>query len=129
MALGDKLALERYVVFHDAVVYDDDLAPAVHVRVCVGVRRAAVRGPAGVPDIAGRAAGHSAVQRGRQVLQLARLLVHLWKAGSVHDRDSGAVISPVSQRRQAIEQNRRGLLLARITYDSTHFQDLWSFRY
>ena len=46
----NQFLLERVVIFNDAVVDDGDFAGRVEVRMAIGVRRNAVRGPARVRD-------------------------------------------------------------------------------
>ncbi len=50
VAFGGQLFAESEVVLDDTVVYDDDFAFTVAMRMGVLFGRAAVRGPAGVPD-------------------------------------------------------------------------------
>ena len=119
VALGDKLALEGDVVLDDAVMDDGHLAPAVGMRVGVGVGGAAVRSPPGVA-YAGVSGGHIAVQGRGEVIELAALLVHAGRAVLAYDGDAGAVVAPVRERRQPLHQDRRGLPLAGIAYYPAH---------
>ncbi len=50
VAFGDQLALQRQIIFDDAVVHHHDVAVAVAMRMRVFLGGAAVRGPARVAD-------------------------------------------------------------------------------
>ena len=79
----------------------------------------AVGGPAGVADA--QVAGQISAVMGQilQHLQAALGLLHLQPCGAEH-RHTGGVIAPVFQALQAVQQNGSRLLLANISYDSTH---------
>ena len=79
----------------------------------------AVGGPAGVADA--QVAGQICPVMGQilQHLQAALGLFHLQPCGAEH-RHTGGVIAPVFQALQAVQQNGSRLLLANISYDSTH---------
>ena len=94
MTFGDEFPLESDIVFDDSVVYYDNLAPAVHMGVGVGVRRAAMCRPSSVA-YSGEAVGHRTIEGRGKVLQLAGLLVHLRESVRAHHGDPGAVISPI----------------------------------
>jgi len=76
VAFVDQFFLQTEIVFDDAVMYDDDFAAAVAMRMSVFFRGTPVRGPAGVADAI------AAVQRFEadgffQVAQLAFRTAHL----------------------------------------------------
>ena len=117
------LLLEKFpdlqIIFNDPVVYQRDLAVLGHMGVGVDIVRFAVRCPAGVAD-ADRAVHECAVRRlFGQVCEPALAFGDVQHAVLRH-ADTRRVIAPVLQPRKALEQNGRGLLLADITYDSTH---------
>ena len=89
VSLRQQLRPQRRVVLDDAVMDDGDAPAAIHVRVRVGVRGAAVGRPAGMPD-AGRAVQRLAVpQPGGEVGKLAFGLGTRQAAIGVDDRDPG----------------------------------------
>ena len=117
------LLLEKFpdlqIVFNDAVVYQRDFAVLGHMGVGVDIVRFAVCRPAGMAD-ADRAVHERAVRRlFGQVCEPALAFGDVQHAVLRH-ADTRRVIAPVLQPRKALEQNGRSLLLADITYDSTH---------
>ena len=117
-ALALQKSLKRRVVLDDAVVNDRDLAGSVLVRVRVGLARPAVRGPARVRDTHGRVLGRVVQARG-QVVDASRALAHE-HAARVEQRDARAVVPPVFEPAQSLDQDGRGLALANVSHDSAH---------
>ena len=106
-----ELALQIEVVLDDAVVDDDDAAGAVAVRMRVLFGRAAVRGPAGVPDavVAVERLGGDDIFEPRQLAgappQLDRAVAH--------DRDAGRVVAAILEPPQAVDEDGQDLLARR----------------
>ncbi len=89
-ACGLQLGAQRRKVLDDPVVDDGDLACGVAVRVGVAIRRAAVRGPAGVTH-AGAALENTVVgllERGLQVGQATRAAPDRQPARAVEQRNA-----------------------------------------
>ena len=120
VALRGELALQLQIVFHDAVVDDDDAARAVAMRVGVLFGGAAMGGPAGVADAEGALKGMLA-QHLLQVVQLARSAADLKRAlaGSA-DGDARRVVAAILQAPQPLEDEWHNFLRADITHDSAH---------
>ena len=111
---GHDLVAESRVVLDDAVVDQRQAAGAVDVRVGVALGRAAVRGPAGVADPGGRAAGRvvdrtpsarpACPSRGWRQTPSRRL-----------QRDAGGVVAAVLEAGQTLEEQRQGRVGRRCT--------------
>ena len=119
IALAGELRLQGLVVLNDTVVDQGELMILGIMGMRIDVARLAVRRPAGVGDA--RAAGHILVRRrSLQVLDLALGLVDDQVAAVVNQRHAGAVISPVLEPGQSLDQNRVGLPATDISNNTTH---------
>ena len=120
-ALGLQHLAQLHEVFDDAVLHDGKLAVVAHVRVGVRLRRRAVRCPARMAkaDIAVKIA--TVMRFGQQILDLAAGLGKLDRAAVEHG-DAGRVIAAVFELLQPFEKDRRSLLRADVSNDSTHSQ-------
>ena len=116
----DQARSQGGVVFDDAVVNDRDLAAAVHVRMCVGVGRRPVRCPASMSD---------ADDPGKLLAVIEPLgepgefsLGFRTRQGSigVDDGDAGAIVSPVLQAPQRVQNDRDAVPLADISDNPAH---------
>src|SRR5262249_60000179 len=117
-AVGLELALERGMVLDDAVVDDGHLPVAADVQVGVAVVRRAVRRPAGVanPQAPWR---RPLGQVRRQVLDPAGTLANVQRLARERGQ-AGAVVPPVLQPPQALEQYGLRLAVADGTDDPAH---------
>ena len=113
--------LQLRIVLDDAVVHHGDLAAAADLGMGVDVAGGAVGGPAGVAD------AHRAVQvlatadHVTEHLEAALGLLYLHPLPVLRiDCHAGAVIAPVLQALEPVQQNRSSLLLSYISYDSAH---------
>ena len=111
-----ELAPQLQVVFDDAVVYDRDGAGDVGVR--VDLRRAAMRGPPGVPD-ANRAREALFRERVLEVAKLADRADDLYAVVRMNG-EAGRIVAPVFQSPKPVEQDRRRLVVTNVTNDSAH---------
>ena len=129
VALIDELRLQRRKVLDNAVVDYSQATVADNVRVGIGVGRAAVGGPAGVPDAQFR--GRNGVVRdfGFQVCNFAGLLAALDDA-VVGNRDTGGVVSAVFEAAQSLDNDIFRVALsgagAYVSNDSTHGEKFYS---
>ena len=119
--LGLQHLAQLHEVFNDAVLHDGELAVVAHVRVGVRLRRRAVRCPARMAeaDIAVKIA--TVMRFGQQILDLAAGLGKLDRAAVEHG-DAGRVITAVFELLESFEKDRRSLLRADVSNDSTHSQ-------
>ena len=119
--LGLQHLAQLHEVFDDAVLHDGELAVVAHVRMGVRLRRRAVRCPARMAeaDIAVKIA--TVMRFGQQILDLAAGLGKLDRAAVEHG-DAGRVITAVFELLQPFEKDRRSLLRADVSNDSTHSQ-------
>src|SRR3954452_10503467 len=92
----------------------------------VAVGRAAVRGPAGVPDAEGRLRQGALGEDLLEICQLPGLL----RRGQLTvprtadpDRDARRVVAAVLQPAQALQDDVQGVLRADVTHDATHFTE------
>ena len=118
-ALSLQHLAQLHEVFDDAVLHDGELAVIAHVRVGIRLRRRAVRCPARMAeaDIAVKVA--TVMRFGQQILDLAAGLGKLDRAAVEHG-DAGRVIAAVFELLQPFEKNRRSLLRADVSNNSTH---------
>ena len=117
-ALSFQMGAQGLMVFDNAVMHDGNLALHISMGMGVAVRGFAVGGPAGVAD----------TQASRQRMRLSqrfqrrnasRAFAYANAAVSQHG-DACAVVSPVFQSPQPVQQNGLRILRANITYDSAH---------
>jgi hypothetical protein len=118
-----QLGPQQGEVLDDAVVHHRDPPRVVDVRVGVGVRRAAVRGPAGVPDARRAGRQRPAVQLLLQVEELAGLLRRRQPAVG-QDGDARRVVAPVLQPLQPGHHDLERGLRPHVSHDSTHGRQL-----
>ena len=118
-AVLGQLGAQGGEVLDDAVVDDGDPAVGGDVRVGVDVGRAAVGGPAGVPDP--EAVGGQRVRRQLRVEvgDLARLLRHV-QAAALDDGDAGGVVPAVLQAPQALDHDPERRPRTDVADDSAH---------
>src|SRR5699024_1274724 len=86
----------------------------------IGDAGRAMGGPAGVPDATSACKCIAVVGLFRQVPQLACGFHHFGQVVPVPDCQTRRIIAPVFQPGQPFQQNRRRLLAASKTYNSTH---------
>jgi hypothetical protein len=106
-------------VLDDAVVDDGDVAGAVLVGMSVEIVRPPVGRPARVSQADGSVRG-AVRDRGREVGELAGLLLHEQVAGLVDERDAGRVVPAVLEPLQPFDENRTRLARARVADDAAH---------
>ena len=109
---------DRHVVLDHPVVHDGELAIAGEVRVGVGVRHAAMRGPTRVADAA------SALERmlGRlldEVVHPARFL-GVVDATTLQYRQARGIIAAIFEPLQSFEEDGSCLVFAHVADDSAH---------
>src|SRR5258706_3198053 len=119
VTLFDQLLLQAEIVLDDAVVYDDNLAGAVAMRMGILFRGTSVSSPPGV------AYAITAVERFEadnffQIAQLAFGAADLQLVPIAGNGNSGRVITSVFKPAQALNNNRDYFLSADITYNATH---------
>ena len=119
VALFFELPLQFDVIFHDAVVDDDDLAGAVAVRMRVFFRGAPVRGPARVADAVG-AVDRRLPDHFFEIAQLARSAADLHFAVRSDHGDAGGVIAAIFQAPQAVENQGHHFLRPDVADNSAH---------
>ena len=110
---------EHPEVLDDPVVDQGEVPRPGEVRVRIGVVGLAMGGPAGMAD-ADRAGTVFPVQERFQVRYLALAFVDVQAAARVDHRHAGAVIAPVLQPMESLDDDRARLPLTNITYDSAH---------
>src|SRR5207244_6433571 len=109
------------IVFNNAIVYNHNPASTVAVRMRVLFGRAAVGGPASMPDSV------SPIERLKadnffQVPQLALGATNLQALAIAANGNTGGVVAPILQAPQAINNDRNDALLAYISHDSAHLK-------
>ena len=117
-ALLQQMTAQLHVIFNDAVMHHRQRALHIHMRVRVQVAGLAVGGPAGVADAEAARKGRS----GGQFFQLGdapRAFAHADLAFFQHG-DARAVIPPVFQALQPVQQNRLRLSISDVTNNSAH---------
>ena len=110
---------ERLVVLDDAVVNDRDFSLAARVRVGVSVAWGPVCRPTGVSDAHG-AGGNVLSHMGFKVGDFAFLFLHTKLSPFFQSGDSGAVVPPVFESGQSVNQDRVGRFRPQIANDSAH---------
>src|SRR5262249_38214150 len=118
MTVGCQPLSQRYVVFDDAVVNDDEAARAVGVRMRVLVRGAAMGRPAGVA-YADEPLYRTVTQQAFEDLDPARGPPDLEPFRADH-RDTGRVVAPVLEALETVQDDVDGALLADVADDATH---------
>ena len=119
VAALDEPVAELPEVLDDPVVDDRDVARAVLVGMGVEVVRPAVGRPAGVGE-ADRGVRRPVGDRGREVRELAGLLLDEQVAVLVDERDPGRVVAAVFEPLQALDQDRPRFTGPGIADDSAH---------
>ena len=119
VAFLDQFLLQAEIVFHDAVMHDDDLAGAVAMRMSIFFGGTAVRGPARVTDAIGPFKGFEA-NRFFQVAQLAFGAAQLKLIPVAGDGDTRRVIAAVLKSPQALDNDGNYFLFADVANNSTH---------
>ena len=98
---------------------DRDFALASRVGVGVAVAWGAMGGPAGVPDAHG--AGRDVLRHvGFQVGDLALLFLHPKLPFALQSGDACAVVTPVFEAGQAVNQDGVGRFRPQVAYNSAH---------
>ena len=118
MAFFQQIFLQFQIVFNDTVVDDDEAPRFITMGMGVPVRRPAVRRPAGMAD-ADRALGFVALDLDAQGLQTAHTFFDV-DAFAVIDSDARGIIPAVFQFAHSVQQDGTSLLIANITYNTTH---------
>ena len=114
-----QFCFQGLIILDDTVVDQRKFMVLGIMRVRVHIARLAVRSPTGVGDAHGT--GYIlAFSRSLQVLDLSLGFVDDQIAIVVHQRHAGAVIPPVFEPGQALDQDRIGLTPSDISHDSTH---------
>jgi hypothetical protein len=111
--------LQADIVFHDAVVDDNDLAGAIAMRMGVLFRGTAVRGPAGMADAVGPVERLQA-DRFFQIAQFALGAANLQAGAVTGDRDAGGVVAAIFKPPQTVDDDRHNPLRSYITNNATH---------
>jgi hypothetical protein len=117
-ALGLELALDRGVVLDHSVVDQADTAVRAQMRVGVGVRHAAVGGPAGVAD-AELGVGLVGAGEAGHFLHPSGLFQHR-EAAVLPQAHPGRVVAAVLKAFQAVDQDTTRALRPDVANDSTH---------
>src|SRR4051812_756594 len=108
VAFGDQLFLQCEVVLNNAVVHHNDLAGAITMRVRVLFGRAAVSGPASVPN-AVRTIEWLGADGIFQIAQLAFSATHLQAITIAAHGNAGRVVSTVFELAQPFNDDRDDL--------------------
>ena len=116
---GDQPLAQRRVVLDDAVMHHGDAPRAVEVRMRVGVGRPAVRRPARVPQ-SRAAAEHLDLEALGQTLELALGFTSGEHALGVDHRDARAVVAPILQAAQRVQNDRDRVAPPNVAYDAAH---------
>jgi hypothetical protein len=109
-------------VFEDAVVNDDDLAVGAAVGVRVVLGRRAVRGPAGVtdPDVCPECVTVQPLQFAFETDETSCSARDFDVTVVVLKRDAGAVVAPVFETAQAVEQDGHRVAGTNVPHYSAH---------
>ena len=118
-ALGLEHLSQLHEVFDDAVLHDGELAVVAHMRVGVCLRRCAVRCPARMAEANVAMKILTIMRFGKKVLDHAAGLGQFNRAAVEHS-DAGRVITAVFELLEPFEKDRRSLLRADVSNDSTH---------
>lgn len=110
-------------VLDDAVVHNGDAPRIVQMGMGIGVGRAAVRGPPGVPDAGEPARKRPVHQLLLQIDELARLLRRGETAVGEY-RHTGRVVAPVLEPLEARDDHIKRRLSADVPHDSAHVGSL-----
>ena len=111
------------VVLDDAVMDESQTSGSRIMGVCIGAVGLAVGGPTGVSD-ACAAADVLVLAKCFEVSHLAFCLIYVETAVRGNHGNASAVITAILQSFQTLDQNGICLLLADISYNSTHNDDL-----
>ena len=118
-ALRDKFRFKLGKIFDYAVVHDGEHAVLRHVRVRVYVARHAVRRPARVSYAHRSVRGFAAVCFFVESFNLAHGF-HDANRTAVGNGYAARIVSAIFEAFQPFKQYGRGLLAARVTYNSAH---------
>ena len=118
VAFGDQLALQRQIIFDDAVVHHHDVAVAIAMRMRVFLGGAAVRRPARVAD-AVEALHRIQLQHFFQVAQLAGGAPHRQAAVFEH-RETSRIVAAVFQPLQAVKNDGDSFPWSDVADNSAH---------
>src|SRR5216684_599709 len=119
VALLDQLLLQAEIVLDNAIVYDNDIAGAVAMRMSILLRRTPVGSPAGVANAVAALEGLQP-DNFFQIAQLAFGASNLQFVPVAGNSDSSRIITAVLEPAQALEDNRNHLLLADVANNATH---------
>ena len=128
--MAQQLGLQFGVVLNDAVVDADHIrlhgagpgpgAVAADMGMGIGLARLSVGGPAGMPDPTGSCQRGPVVCLDCQIPELSGCFYHFGQIASVPYREPRRVIAPVFQSGQAVQQDRRRLVISRKPNNSAH---------
>jgi len=114
-----KLALQLDVIFHNAVMDDDDLAGAIPVGMRVLFGWTSMRGPARVAD-AVRAVDGGLPDYFLKIVKFSRCTPDFHFAVLSDNGDARGIVAAIFQPPQTIQDERNDFLGADISDDSTH---------
>src|SRR5262249_13830353 len=127
VAALDELFAEGQEVLDDPVVHDYDVAGAVAVRVGVLLAGRAVRGPARVTDTEG-ALQRAGSDGSLQVAEFSWRPPNNQSVGTAGHRYPGGVVAPIFQPPQTIQNGRRRISGADVSYNAAHGNPRWVMR-
>ena len=112
-------ALERKIIFDNAVMHNHDFPAAVAMRMGILFGGAAMGGPAGVSDTV------SAIERLEaddffEIAQLAFGAPNLQALAVAGDRDSSRVVAAILQPPQALDDDRDHFFLPHVSDNAAH---------
>ncbi len=119
MAVGKKLVFDDIIILDHAIVNEGDSAALVGVGVGIFVGRRSMGSPAGMSDPERAFEGVGMEEPGEAVIDFAFPFAEL-ECVIGQDTDAGAVITPILEAAEALEDEGTGRLTTDVTYNSAH---------
>ncbi len=119
ISVFDQSIFQYTEIFNDAVMDQCDIFRFRVVGMGIGIVRYAMRRPAGVCD-ADAATKIFAIQKMFQIVDLSFAFIDIKCAVAIHHGDTCAIVTAVFETVQPFEQNRAGISVPDISYNSTH---------
>ena len=118
VAFADELIAQRGVVLDHAVVADREASALIEMRVRVLIRHTAVRGPSRVRD-AGIPGERRILQQRGEIRDAPGALAR-FDLSARERRDSGAVIAPVFETTETVQEDWDCWIIADVADDAAH---------
>src|SRR4051812_5010168 len=119
MTRFEQPLLKAVVIFDHTVMDHCDSASAIKMGVRILVRRRAMCGPAGVPQTSSAVQRFFLQQSAQSLINLALLFTKI-ESPAVQNGDPGTIIPAILEAAKAFENDRTGLSLTEISYNSAH---------